>query len=90
MYPFYAEIVWMWYEDGKRTTNREAIFLMADSYANAAGKIEEDYGEELDHIEHLECINDGRMLCSVTKGREILKIFQEYEFAEIVDVKEYS
>lgn len=88
---YYAEVIWCWWEGNVRKTAQEAIVLSAQSYAEAAGMIEENYGEELHCIDRLECIGEGLMLpLSLVAGRDLRKAALDYGAAEIVEEKDFS
>lgn len=88
---YYAEVIWCWWEGNVRKTAQEAIVLNAQSYAEAAGMIEENYGEELHCIDRLECIGEGLMLpLSLAAGRDLRKAALDYGAAEIVEEKDFS
>ena len=90
-YFYYAEVIWCWWEESVRKTAQEAIVLSAQSYAEAAGMIEENYGEELHCIDRLECIGEGLMLpLSLAAGRDLRKAALDYGVAEVVEEKDYS
>ena len=61
-YFFYAEVTWVFWENNVRKKCEESVILMAQSYKNAAGIIEENYGDELFSIDKLEIIGEGNSL----------------------------
>lgn len=90
-YFYYAEVIWCWWEENVRKTAQEAIVLSARSYAEAAGMIEENYGEELHCIDRLECIGEGLMLpLSLAAGRDLRKAALDYGIAEVIEENDYS
>ena len=57
-YPFYVEVTWGYWENNKYKQKQKSVILMAKTFADAVGKIEEDYGDELCSIEKVKCISD--------------------------------
>ena len=83
-YPFYVEVTWGYWEDNKYNQKQESVILMAETFANAVGKIEENYGNELYSIEKVECISDCSTLAlPVTEGRKFVKLLEKYDKGEL-------
>lgn len=83
-YPFYVEVTWEYLEDNKYKQKQESVILMAKTFADAVGKIEEDYGDELCSIEKVECISDcSTLTLPVTEGRKLFKLLAQYDRGEI-------
>lgn len=83
-YPFYVEVTWGYYEDNKYHQKQESVILMAETFANAVGKIEENYGDELYSIEKVECISDcSTLTLPVTEGRKFVKLLEKYDRGEL-------
>lgn len=84
-YPFYIEVTWAYWEDNKSHQKQESVILMADTFANAVGKIEENYGDELYSIEKVECISDcSTLTLPVVEGRRLVKLLAQYDRGEIL------
>lgn len=82
-YPFYVEVTWGYWEDNKYNQKQESVILMAETFANAVGKIEENYGDELYSIEKVECISDcSTLTLPVTEGRKFVKLLEKYDKGE--------
>lgn len=82
-YPFYVEVTWGYWEDNKYNQKQESVILMAETFANAVGKIEENYGDELYSIEKVECISDcSTLTLPVTEGRKFVKLLEKYDRGE--------
>ena len=92
LYPFYAEVVWTWWEGSVRKTAHEANLVMAQSYAHAAGILEENYGDELEAIKRLECIGEESLAIPmpIAAGRLFKNAVLEYAKAEVIETKDYS
>ena len=59
LYPFYIEVTYSYYENNAHYVEKqEAVIIPANSFSQAVGKIEENYGEELVGFS---CIAHGRM-----------------------------
>ena len=83
-YPFYVEVTWGYWEDNKYNQKQESVILMAETFANAVGKIEENYGDELYSIEKVECISDcSTLTLPVTEGRKFVKLLEKYDRGEL-------
>ena len=83
-YPFYVEVTWGYWEDNKYNQKQESVILIAETFANAVGKIEENYGDELYSIEKVECINDcSTIALPVVEGRKLVKLLAQYDRGEI-------
>lgn len=83
-YPFYIEVTWGYWEDNKYNQKQESVILMAETFANAVGKIEENYGDELYSIEKVECISDcSTLTLPVTEGRKFVKLLEKYDRGEL-------
>ena len=83
-YPFYVEVTWGYWEDNKYNQKQESVILMAETFANAVGKIEENYGDELYSIEKVECISDcSTITLPVVEGRKLVKLLAQYDRGEI-------
>lgn len=83
-YPFYIEVTWAYWEDNKSHQKQEAVILMANTFAEAVGKIEENYGDELYSIEKVECISDcSTLTLPVVEGRKLVKLLAQYDRGEI-------
>lgn len=83
-YPFYVEVTWGYWEDNKYHQKQESVILMAETFANAVGKIEENYGDELYSIEKVECISDcSTFTLPVTEGRKFVKLLEKYDRGEL-------
>ena len=81
-YPFYIEVTYGWWDQQSRSeyVKTEAVILMAETFAEAVGKIEEDYGEELRHIGKVECISSSSsIVVGVDAGRAFCKAIDEYD-----------
>lgn len=81
-YPFYVEVTYGWWDQQSRSEyiKTEAVILMAETFAEAVGKIEEDYGEELRHIGKVECISSSsNIVVGVDAGRAFCKAIDEYD-----------
>lgn len=91
-YPFYVEVTWGYWEDNKYNQKQESVILMAETFANAVGKIEENYGDELYSIEKVECISDcATIALPVAEGRKLVGLLTQYDRGEIpVEDKEQS
>lgn len=78
-YPYYVEVVWGFFENNMYQKRQEAVILFAGSYAEAMGRIEENYGEELYCINKMECFGDGTTITLPTKlGRRLLEDINLY------------
>lgn len=83
-YPFYIEVTWGYWEDNKYNQKQESVILMAETFAKAVGKIEENYGDELYSIEKVECISDcSTLTLPVIEGRKLIKLLAQYDRGEI-------
>lgn len=91
-YPFYVEVTWGYWEDNKYNQKQESVILMANTFAEAVGKIEENYGDELYSIEKVECISDcATIALPVAEGRKLVGLLTQYDRGEIpVEDKEQS
>lgn len=91
-YPFYIEVTWGYWEDNKYNQKQESVILMANTFAEAVGKIEENYGDELYSIEKVECISDcATIALPVAEGRKLVGLLTQYDRGEIpVEDKEQS
>lgn len=82
-YPFYVEVTWEYLEDNKYKQKQESVILMAKTFADAVGKIEEDYGDKLCSIEKVECISDcSTLTLPIAEGRKLVKLFTQYDRGE--------
>ena len=83
-YPFYIEVTWGYWEDNKCNQKQESVILMANTFAEAVGKIEENYGDDLYSIDKVECISDCSTLAlPVVEGRKLVKLLAQYDRGEI-------
>lgn len=83
-YPFYVEVTWGYWENNKYNQKQESVILMAETFANAVGKIEENYGDELYSIEKVECVSDcSTLTLPVTEGRKFVKLLEKYDKGEL-------
>lgn len=83
-YPFYIEVTWGYWEDNKYNQKQESVILMANTFAEAVGKIEENYGDELYSIEKVECISDcATIALPVVEGRKLVKLLTQYDRGEL-------
>ncbi len=91
-YYFYAEVTFGWWEKSVFSKAREANVIHADSYAHAAGILDENYGEELISIDKLEAISEegAAMTLSIDAGRQLRDAALKYDFAEVFERKDYS
>ena len=81
-YPFYIEVTYGWWDQQSRSeyVKTEAVILMAESFAEAVGKIEEDYGEELRNIGKVECISSSSsIVLDIESGRAFCKAVETYD-----------
>lgn len=90
-YFFYAEVTWVFWENNVRKKCEESVILMAQSYKNAAGIIEENYGDELFSIDKLEIIGEGNSLpLSIAAGRRVREAAINYGAAAVIEEIDYS
>lgn len=84
-YPFYIEVTWGYWENNKSYQKKqESVILMANTFAEAVGKIEENYGDQLYSIEKVECISDcSTLTLPITEGRKLVKLLEQYDRGEI-------
>ena len=83
-YPFYIEVTWAYWEDNKYHQKQESVILMANTFAEAVGKVEENYGDELYNIEKVEFISDcSTLTLPVVEGRKLVKLLAQYDRGEI-------
>ena len=83
-YPFYIEVTWGYWEDNKYNQKQESVILMANTFAEAVGKIEENYGDDLYSIDKVECISDcSTLTLPVVEGRKLVKLLAQYDRGEI-------
>lgn len=81
-YPFYVEVTYGWWDQQSRSEyiKTEAVILMAESFTEAVGKIEEDYGEELHNIGKVECISSSSsIVVDIESGRAFCKAVEIYD-----------
>lgn len=81
-YPFYIEVTYGWWDQQSRSeyVKTEAVILMAESFTEAVGKIEEDYGEELHNIGKVECISSSSsIVLDIESGRTFCKAVETYD-----------
>lgn len=74
LYPFYIEVTYGYYENNANYIQKqETIIIPANSFAQAVGKIEENYGEELVGFVCIECLNDCEdIVLDIESGRAFL------------------
>lgn len=83
-YPFYIEVTWGYWENNEYNQKQESVILMAETFTNAVGKIEENYGDELYSIEKVECISDcSTLTLPITEGRKLVQLLAQYDRGEI-------
>ena len=80
-YPFYIEVTYGWWDQQSKSeyVKTEAVILMAETFAEAVGKIEEDYGNELHNIGKVECISSSSsIVLDIESGRAFCKAIDTY------------
>ena len=83
-YPFYAEVVWGYWDNNKFHQKQEGVILFAENYAVAAGKIEQNYETELIRINRIECLSDYSTITIPTKiGRRFIEDVDAYSCGSI-------
>ena len=88
---YYTEVTWCWWGESKRKTAQEALVVCATSYSNAAGIVEENYGDELVSIDKIEQISEEKTLpLSILSGRALRDAALGYGQAEIIEEKDFS
>ena len=88
LYPFYIEVTYGYYENNANYIEKqEAVIIPANSFSQAVGKVEEDYGEELVSIGCIECLNDCEdIVLDIESGRAFLCNYHHHN--DPVPVKE--
>ena len=80
LYPFYIEVTYGYYENNTNYVEKqEAVIIPADSFSQAVGKIEENYGEELTSIGCVECLSDCEdIVLDIESGRAFLRNYHRH------------
>lgn len=94
LYPFYIEVTYGYYENNANYIQKqEAVIIPADSFAQAVGKVEENYGEELVGIGCVECLSDCEdVVLDIESGRAFLRNYHKHNdpvpVKEVLPIKE--
>ena len=81
VYPFYIEVTYGWWDQQSKSEyiKTEAVILMAETFAEAVGIIEEDYGNELHNIGKVECLSScSNIVLDIESGRAFCKAIDTY------------
>lgn len=88
---YYTEVTWCWWEGSVRKTAQEAVVVCATSHSQAAGIVEENYGEELVSIDKIEQISEDKTLpLSILSGRALRDAAIDYGAAEVIEEKDFN
>ena len=78
-YPFYIEVTYGYYDKGNYIEKQEAVIIPAESFEQAVGKIEKNYGSELIKISWVECLNCCEdIVLDIESGRSLLRNHYRY------------
>ena len=90
-YFFYTEVTWCWWENNVRKKAHESVIVFAQSHSQAAGILEENYGDELFSIDKIEMIGESNILpLSIAAGHALRDAAINYGKAEVIEEKDYS
>lgn len=90
-YFFYTEVTWCWWENNVHKKAHESVIVFAQSHSQAAGILEENYGDELFSIDKIEMIGESNILpLSIAAGHALRDAAINYGKAEVIEEKDYN